>query len=97
MYLQMLAAYQSFVREGDALFIVAENRSDSLGPMNELRERIQTLGPLIQDATMGANRAASDSVDRRNLQLRNQSLQTTALTAFMVLLTATLAVGTNFL
>jgi two-component system sensor histidine kinase/response regulator len=93
MYLQMLAAYQTFVREGDALFIVAESRNDSLGPMTELRERIQTLGPLIQEATMGANRAASDSVDGRNMQLRNQSLQTTALTAFMVLLTATLAVG----
>jgi two-component system sensor histidine kinase/response regulator len=93
MYLQMLAAHQTFVREGDALFIVAESRNNSLGPMTELRERIQTLGPLIQEATMGANRAASDSVDRRNLQLRNQSLQTTALTAFMVLLTAALAVG----
>ncbi|MDP3578924.1 response regulator [Methyloversatilis sp.] len=92
-YLQLLVLNEAFASEGDALFAAAQGLADTRGPMTALRDRIRTMGPQIQDTTLGANRAASDSVDQRNRQLRSQALQTAALSAFMAVLTAGLAVG----
>lgn len=81
---RMVADGEAFAQDGDALFERAQDRVQDSAAMTTLRDRLEA-GPQIQDLIRAANRAASDPVDERNLQWRNQALQTSGLTLFMAL------------
>jgi two-component system, sensor histidine kinase and response regulator len=92
-YTKALADLQDFVEVGDRYLGLSADTRTSQTNMRLLREKLLDLRETVQELALNASRISALLGDRRNIEVRRQTILTAALTSFQALLTFLLAVA----
>ncbi|MBV7454825.1 response regulator [Acidovorax sp. sif1233] len=90
-YGNALDALQNFVAAGDSHFGQSVDAASRHANMKLLRVELNRLRDIIQELSLQASRISALLGDRRNAEVKRQTLLTTGLTAFQAILTFLLA------
>ncbi len=90
-YATALDALQKFVAAGDDHFGQSVDAASSRTHMRQLRAELHKLRDTVQELSLQASRITALLGDRRNEEVKHQTLLTTGLTAFQAILTFLLA------
>lgn len=90
-YINALDALQAFVAAGDNHFGQSVDAASSRANMRLLRAELHKLSDMVQELSLQASRITALLGDRRNEEVKHQTLLATGLTAFQGLLTFLLA------
>jgi two-component system, sensor histidine kinase and response regulator len=92
-YAKALADLQNFVEVGDTYLGLSADTRTSRANLRLLREKLLDLRETVQELALSASRISALLGDRRNIEVRRQTVLTAALTSFQALLTFLLAVA----
>ena len=92
-YATALEALQKFVAAGDNHFGQSVDAASSQTNMRLLRAELNKLRDIVQELSLQASRISALLGDRRNEEVKHQTLLTTGLTAFQAILTFLLAIA----
>ncbi|MDN3578875.1 response regulator [Chitinimonas viridis] len=92
-YSKAVSELAAFVEVGDRYLGMSADLPIDPSGMQALREKLGTLRETVQELAYTASRVSAQVVDERNTEVRNQAIQTTALTAFQCVLTFLLAIA----
>jgi two-component system sensor histidine kinase/response regulator len=93
LYQSSLRVLQEFLAAGDPVLSPQASEAPTAAELDTLLAQFTELRATVRDLSLAATRASGELTDQRNREVRDQTVQTAALTAFQCLLTLWLAVA----